>query len=86
MTASTTMTIRVSPEVKEKLGKLAKVTNRSSSFLAAEAIEAYLAQELPIVEGILQSMAEVQAGNFLTHDEVVTQMDAIIEAASRRVA
>jgi predicted transcriptional regulator len=86
MAASTTMTIRVSPEVKEKLAKLAQVTRRSSSFLAAEAIEAYLAQELPIVESILQSMADVEAGNFLTHDEVVAQMNAIIDAASRRVA
>ncbi|HVV94875.1 MAG TPA: ribbon-helix-helix protein, CopG family, partial [Hyphomicrobiales bacterium] len=34
MAATTTVTIRVSPEVKEKLGRLARDTRRSRAFLA----------------------------------------------------
>jgi len=34
MTASTTMTIRVTAETKERLGQLARETRRSRSFLA----------------------------------------------------
>jgi RHH-type rel operon transcriptional repressor/antitoxin RelB len=36
------ITIRVEPEIKERLEKLAKATARSRSFLAAEAIRCYL--------------------------------------------
>jgi RHH-type rel operon transcriptional repressor/antitoxin RelB len=35
--ASTTFTVRVEPEVKKRLEKLARSTGRSRSFLAAEA-------------------------------------------------
>ena len=38
MGASTTMTIRVTPDLKEKLGRLAHDTRRSRSYLAAEAV------------------------------------------------
>jgi predicted transcriptional regulator len=38
MTASTTMTIRVRPDVKEKLDRIANDTQRSKSFLAGEAV------------------------------------------------
>ena len=40
MPASTTMTIRVSPEVKGKLARLSEATRRSNSFLAGEAVAA----------------------------------------------
>ena len=39
MTTSTTMTIRLDPQLKAKLGRLADGTRRSRSFLAAEAVE-----------------------------------------------
>jgi RHH-type transcriptional regulator, rel operon repressor / antitoxin RelB len=39
---STTFTVRVEPDVKERLEKLAKSTGRTRSFLAAEALNAYL--------------------------------------------
>ncbi len=84
MPASTTMTIRISPEVKEKLGRLAEATRRSNSFLAGEAVTQYVERELEIVEGILAAMADVRAGNTASHEEVVAKMDAIIDAARRR--
>ena len=46
MAASTTMTIRVTPDLKVKLGRLAHTTRRTRSWLAAEAVEAYVDNEL----------------------------------------
>ena len=46
MTTSTKLTIRLDPQLKAKLGKLADGTRRSRSFLAAEAVEAYVDREL----------------------------------------
>ena len=40
--SSTTFTVRVNSALKKRLEKLAKSTGRSRSFLAAEAIDAYL--------------------------------------------
>lgn len=84
MTASTTMTIRISPETKEKLERLGDATRRSKSFLAAEAVTAYVERELEIVEGIKRGLADVEAGRVVPHEEAMAEMYAIIEAAKRR--
>ena len=70
MTGSTTMTIRLDASVKDKLGRLAEVTRRSNSFLAAEAIEAYVARELEIVDMILEGMAAAERGDTVSSEEV----------------
>ncbi|WP_159589025.1 CopG family ribbon-helix-helix protein [Chelativorans xinjiangense] len=81
MPASTTMTIRVSPEVKEKLGRLAHDTKRSKSFLAAEALAGYVDRELDIIEGIRRGLADAEAGRVVEHDEAMAELYAVIEAA-----
>ncbi|WP_163264068.1 CopG family ribbon-helix-helix protein [Chelativorans alearense] len=80
MPASTTMTIRVSPEVKEKLGRLAHDTKRSKSFLAAEALAGYVDRELDIIEGIQRGLADAEAGRVVEHDEAMAELYAVIEA------
>ena len=57
MNASTTMTIRLSIELKEKLDRLADGTRRSRSYLAVEAVSAYVERELAIIEGIQRGLA-----------------------------
>lgn len=86
MTASTTMTIRVSPEVKEKLGRLAQDTRRSKSYLAAEAVSAYVERELEIIEGIQRGLADVEAGRVVSHDDAMAEVYAVIDAARGRKA
>lgn len=87
MGASTTMTIRVSPDLKEKLGRLAQNTRRTRSYLAAEAVEAYVNRELRIIEGIQRGLADMEAGRVTPHDEVMAKADQIIaEARKKRAA
>jgi predicted transcriptional regulator len=86
MAASTTMTIRVSQGLKEKLERLAQDTRRSKSFLAAEAVSAYVVRELEIMGGVRQGLADVEAGNVIPHDDAMAELDAAIEAASGRKA
>ncbi|MBA2649332.1 MAG: CopG family transcriptional regulator, partial [Legionella sp.] len=55
---SMTMTIRLEPEMKVRLDKLAEITHRSKSFLASEAINVYLkVQEWQLIE-IKKGIAE----------------------------
>jgi len=81
MAESTTMTIRLDPEVKEKLGRIARDTRRSRSFLAAEAVAAFVDRELQIIEGIQRGLADMEAGRVVPHEQVVAEGRAIIDAA-----
>ena len=86
MTASTTMTIRVSPETKSKLERIAADTRRSKSFLAAEAVSAYVERELEIIDGIKRGMDDVAAGRIVPHEEVMAEARQIIADAKRKKA
>ncbi|MGO4439846.1 CopG family ribbon-helix-helix protein [Rhizobium sp. RAF56] len=86
MAASTTMTIRVSPETKEKLDRIAADTRRSKSFIAAEALAAYADRELEIIAGIKRGIADVEAGRVVPHDQVMAEAREIIEDAKRQKA
>ena len=76
---STTMTIRLSSETKAELGLLANATRRSKSFLAAEAVAAYVARERGIIEGIERGIADMKAGRTVTHDSAMAEVDALID-------
>ncbi len=54
--STTVLTVRVAPEVSKRLSKLAQATRRSKSFLAAEAIEEYLAVQEWQVQAILDGL------------------------------
>ncbi|QUD87243.1 CopG family ribbon-helix-helix protein [Phenylobacterium montanum] len=84
MASSTTMTIRVSTDVKEKLDRLAQDTRRSRSFLAGEAVSNYVDRELEIIEGIKRGLADVEAGRVVSHDEAMAEIEAVIKAAELR--
>lgn len=81
MPTSTTMTIRISPDVKEKLARLALDTRRSKSFLAGEAVVAYVERELEITGGIQRGLSDVEAGRVVPHDAAMAEIYAAIDAA-----
>lgn len=84
MTASTTLTIRLDPHLKAKLGRLADGVRRSRSFLAAEAVEAYVDHELAIIEGIERGLADVKAGRTVSHEDAMASLRLTIDAAVGR--
>jgi len=67
---STTMTVRIDDDIKDRLEVLAGATKRSKSFLAAEAIRAYVdTNEWQIAE-IQAAIKEADAGDFASDQEV----------------
>lgn len=84
MPGSTTMTIRVSTELKSRLEQLAHETRRSKSFLAADAVSAYVERELEIVEGIKQGIADMEAGNVVDHEHAMAELDEAFAKAKTR--
>ena len=83
MPESTTMTIRVSRQLKERLGRLAHDTRRSKSFLAAAAVSAYVDRELEIIDGNTTRPCRcgVNAGRVVSHGDAMDEIDAAIEGA-----
>jgi predicted transcriptional regulator len=81
MSDSATLTVRLSTRTKEQLADLAGRTRRTRSFLAAEAIAAYVEHELAIIEKIERGQADVRTGRVVDHNEVTREARAIIKAA-----
>lgn len=72
---SSILSIRVPEEVQHDLGSLAEMTGRSRSWLAMEAIKEYLEREQWQVSQIHEGLAEANAGDFATTEEVTAVFD-----------
>lgn len=66
------MTIRVDQKTKRRLEKLADATERTKSFLAAEAIRSYLDLNEWQIQEIRAGVREADAGDFASDTEVET--------------
>ena len=82
--SSTTLTVRLPPELKEQLGALAKRTRRTKSFLAGEAIASYVAREIAIIEGIEQGLEDMRAGRVVSHEEARGRVAEAIQVAKNK--
>jgi RHH-type transcriptional regulator, rel operon repressor / antitoxin RelB len=69
-TMSSTLSIRLNPAIKTKLDKLAKSSKRSKSFLAAEAIAAYVEAESWQLSEIESGLKELNQDKRIDHAEV----------------
>ena len=65
------MTVRLDDDVKDRLDVLAGATQRSKSFLAAEAIRAFVETNEWQIAEIQAALKEADAGNFASDKDVV---------------
>ena len=70
MPKTNTMTLRVSDELKARLDRYAQLTGRSMSYVAATAVQEYLAWRIPHLEDLEQAIHEADAGKFASDEEV----------------
>lgn len=84
MAETTTITIRIPVHLKEKLDRLAGLTERSRTYLAAQALEQYVGYELEIVESMRRGIEDYEAGRYFTNEEVFAGAREIIAKAKRR--
>jgi predicted transcriptional regulator len=80
----TTLTIQLPSETNQRLADLAVQTGRSSSYLAAEAITAYVTRELNIVDAIVAGQDDIRNGRLTPHDDVVKQVKQVISACRKQ--
>ncbi len=67
---STTMTVRLEEDVKDRLDLLAESTQRSKSFLAAEAIREFIENNEWQIAEIKAALKEADAGDFASDRQV----------------
>ena len=75
MPQTTTMTVRLEPELKNRLDKLANATHRSRSFLAGEAIREFIEMNEWQIQELHNSIKEADAGEFASNKEIKDVFD-----------
>ena len=69
MSDSTLISVRVPKEIARRLQALAHATDRSKSYVAAQAIEEFVTLHEWQVKAIRHGLAQAKAGKLLSHEE-----------------
>jgi RHH-type transcriptional regulator, rel operon repressor / antitoxin RelB len=77
MAMSTLFSFRIDDALKEKLGSLAEATQRSKSFLAAEAIQRYVEEEAWQVSEIMEGAKQAREAGTVPDEEAQAWMTSL---------
>ncbi len=69
-TRSATLSIRLKPDTKKRLAKLAKVSGRSSNFLISDAVESYVADQERMLMEVRQGDRQVKSAHYVRHEDM----------------
>lgn len=69
-TRSATLSMRLKPEIKKRLAKLAKASGRSSNFLICDAVETYVANQERMLAETRQADRQVKSGHYVRQEEM----------------
>lgn len=75
-TMTETLSIRIDAETKKRLDALSKRSRRSKSFLAAEAITAYVESEEWRIGELQAGITELQSGREVSHEKVAKWLNS----------
>jgi predicted transcriptional regulator len=69
-TRSATLSIRLKPETKKRLAKLARTSGRSSNFLISDAVESYVADQEMLLAEVRQADRQVKSGHYVKNEDM----------------
>jgi predicted transcriptional regulator len=69
-TRSSTLSIRLKPETKRQLAKLAKASGRSSNFLISDAVESYGADQEKMLAELRRADHQAKSGHYIRHEDM----------------
>lgn len=69
-TRSATLSVRLRPDVKRRLAKLARNSGRSSNFLISDAVESYIDAQERLRAEIRESDRQVKGGHYIKHEDM----------------
>src|ERR1700689_2184903 len=69
-TRSTTLSVRLKPQTKKRLAKLAKASGRSSNFLISDAVEAYVSDQERMLAEDAQADRQIKSGHYVKSEDM----------------
>ena len=69
-TRSATLSVRLKPETKKRLAKLARSSGRSSNFLIADAVDTYVTDQERMLAETRQAERQVKSGHYIRHEDM----------------
>ena len=69
-TRSATLSVRLKPETKKRLARLAKTSGRSSNFLIADAVESYVSDHEAMLAELRQAERQVKSGHYIKNEDM----------------
>ena len=69
-TRSATLSIRLKPETKKRLARLAKASGLSSNFLIADAVEVYVSDQERRLAEVRQADCQVTSGHYIKNEDM----------------
>jgi len=69
-TRSSTLSVRLRPEIKRRLAKLARSSGRSSNFLVSDAVESYVDAQERLLAEVRESDRQVRSGHYIKHEDM----------------
>lgn len=84
MPAKPILNVRLAPETLRKLDAVAAATRRTRSFIANEALEAWINREIELIEDLQTGLDEIRAGKSIPHEKAMRQIDVAIDRAIKR--
>ncbi len=84
MSETETITIRLDAKDKAMLGRLADETKRSKSYLAAQAIRAYIAHEGDIIAHIHDGLEDLRKDRLVGNEAVHRNAMKVIDKVARK--
>ena len=73
-----TITIRTSAEILAALGRLAESMDRPRNWVIEAALQSYLDTQAWQVEGIKEALGSLDRGKYLSHEDVVSDLDQLL--------
>src|SRR6266566_3477919 len=69
-TRSSAFSVRLKPETKKRLARLAQASGRSSNFLIADAVDSYVADQERLPAEVRQADRQVKTGHYIRHEDM----------------
>ncbi len=69
-TRSATLSVRLKPQTKRRLAKLAEASGRSSNYLISDAVESYVADQERLLAEIRKADRHLKSGHYIRHEDM----------------
>ncbi len=84
MADTSTITVRTSTNVAQKIAALAQAMDRSRNWVVEDALKQYLDLQAWQVEGIQAAQRSLEKGEGIAHEQVMAELDALVEEQAER--